>query len=196
VRILTHTSQIENSGGAANFSTNFVVMAIGLPGLRRVRRIGGPEYLLNPGEQMSEELPKNEETKPVVRDLLINEPEPVSPAEKAIASVREAVSKLPDTLNAVGREISRTIERTIAVKDDYVVAVKLSPEAQDRLDQLVRAEVFKSRAEAAAFLIDEGIKTQGMLFEKVRDKIAEIERLRAELRGSLKAEAEVEGDAA
>lgn len=145
---------------------------------------------------MSEELPKNEETKPVVRDLLINEPEPVSPAEKAIASVREAVSKLPDTLNAVGREISRTIERTIAVKDDYVVAVKLSPEAQDRLDQLVRAEVFKSRAEAAAFLIDEGIKTQGMLFEKVRDKIAEIERLRAELRGSLKAEAEVEGDAA
>lgn len=145
---------------------------------------------------MSEELPKNEETKPVVRDLLINEPEPVSPAEKAIASVREAVSKLPDTLNAVGREISRTIERTIAVKDDYVVAVKLSPEAQDRLDQLVRAEVFKSRAEAAAFLIDEGIKTQGALFEKVRDKIAEIERLRAELRGSLKTEEAVEGDAA
>jgi hypothetical protein len=145
---------------------------------------------------MSEELPKNEETKPVVRDLLLNEPEPVSPAEKAIASVREAVSKLPDTLNAVGREISRTIERTIAVKDDYVVAVKLSPEAQDRLDQLVRAEVFKSRAEAAAFLIDEGIKTQGALFEKVRDKIAEIERLRAELRGSLKTEEAVEGDAA
>ena len=131
------------------------------------------------------ETPNNEETKPVVRDLMINEPEVASPAEKAIASVREAVAKLPDTLNAVGREISRTIERTIAAKDDYVVAIKLSPEAQDRLDQLVKAEVCKSRAEAAAFLIDEGIKTQGPLFERMRDKTSEIERLRAELRGSL-----------
>ena len=134
------------------------------------------------------ETPNNEETKPVVRDLMINEPEAASPAEKAIASVREAVAKLPDTLNAVGREISRTIERTIAAKDDYVVAIKLSPEAQDRLDQLVKAEVCKSRAEAAAFLIDEGIKTQSALFERMRDKTSEIERLRAELRGSLKTE--------
>lgn len=135
---------------------------------------------------MSEETPNNQETKPIVRDLLINEPEPISPAEKAMASVREVVAKLPDTLNAMGREISRTIERTMAAKDDYVIAIKVSPEAQDRLDQLVKAEVFKSRAEAAAFLIDEGIKTQSALFERVHDKISEIARLRAELRGSLK----------
>ena len=42
---------------------------------------------------------------------------------------------------------------------------------------------FGTRAEAAAFLIDEGIKTQGPLFERVEQKLAEIERLRAELRG-------------
>jgi hypothetical protein len=143
---------------------------------------------------MSEETPNTPEDKPVVRDLLINEPEASSPAEKAIASVREAVAKLPDTLNAVGRELSRTIERTISAKDDYVIAIKVSPEAQDRLDHLVKSEVFKSRAEAAAFLIDEGIKAQGPLFERVRDKVAEIERLKAELRGSLRAEPE--GDAA
>ena len=135
----------------------------------------------------SEELPNND-NKPMIRDLMINEPEPVSSAEKAMASVREVVARLPDTLNAMGREISRTIERTIAAKDDYVIAVKLSPEAQERLDQLVRAEVCKTRAEAAAFLIDEGIKTQAALFERVQEKHSEIERLRAELRGSLKTE--------
>jgi hypothetical protein len=142
----------------------------------------------------SEETPNND--RPVVRDLMINEPEPASPAERAVASVREIAAKLPETLNAMGRELSRTIERTIAAKDDYIIAVKLSPEAQDRLDQLVRAEVFKTRAEAAAFLIDEGIKTQTALFERIQGKVSEIERLRAELRGSLTAEETAGGSAA
>src|SRR5205807_5609014 len=52
-----------------------------------------------------------------------------------------------------------------------------------KLGQLVQAGVFGTRAEAAAFLIDEGIRVQGPLFERVEQKLAEIERLRAELRG-------------
>ena len=48
---------------------------------------------------------------------------------------------------------------------------------------LVQAGVFRNRAEAAGFLIEEGIRTQAALFERVRQKLAEIERLRAELRG-------------
>jgi serine/threonine protein kinase HipA of HipAB toxin-antitoxin module len=47
----------------------------------------------------------------------------------------------------------------------------------------VQAGVFRNRAEAAGFLIEEGIKTQSALFERVKQKLAEIERLRAELRG-------------
>jgi hypothetical protein len=47
----------------------------------------------------------------------------------------------------------------------------------------VAAGIFRSRAEAAGFLIEEGIKTQTALFERVQQKLAEIERLRAELRG-------------
>jgi Arc/MetJ-type ribon-helix-helix transcriptional regulator len=71
----------------------------------------------------------------------------------------------------------------MAAKDDYVVAVKISPTAQEKVDQLVAAGIFRSRAEAAGFLIEEGIKTQTALFERVQQKLAEIERLRAELRG-------------
>ncbi len=98
------------------------------------------------------------------------------------SSVRDIASRIPESLSAIGRDISRTIEKAMSAKDDYVVAVKISPEAQDKLEQLVQAGVFRNRPEAAGFLIDEGIKTQSVLFERVRQKLTEIERLRAELR--------------
>ena len=99
------------------------------------------------------------------------------------ASVRDMAARIPEQLSAIGRDISRTIERAISAKDDYMLAVKVSQDAQIRLGQLVQAGVFGTRAEAAAFLIDEGIKSQGPLCERVEQKLAEIERLRAELRG-------------
>jgi Arc/MetJ-type ribon-helix-helix transcriptional regulator len=64
-----------------------------------------------------------------------------------------------------------------------VIAVKVSHDAQEKLEQLVQAGVFRNRAEAAAYLIDEGIRAQAALFARVEEKLAEIERLRAELRG-------------
>ena len=102
---------------------------------------------------------------------------------RTASSVRDIASRIPESLSAIGRDISRTIERAISAKDDYVVAVKVSPTAQEKVDQLVAAGIFRNRAEAAGFLVDEGIKTQSALFERVQQKLAEIERLRAELRG-------------
>ena len=105
--------------------------------------------------------------------------------DRASSSVREIASRIPESLASIGRDISRTVERALAAKDDYVVAVKVSHEAQERLEQLVQAGVFRTRADAAAFLIDEGIKAQAPLFERVALKLSEIERLRAELRGMI-----------
>ena len=122
-----------------------------------------------------------------VDDLMLRDDDPDGPEDRARAasSVRDIASRIPESLSAIGRDISRTIERAISAKDDYVVAVKISPDAQDKLEQLVQAGVFRNRAEAAGFLIDEGIKTQSALFERVQQKLAEIERLRAELRGMI-----------
>ena len=121
-----------------------------------------------------------------VDDLMLREEEVHEGAperERISSSVRDIASRIPESLSSIGRDISRTIERAISAKDDYVVAVKVSHDAQDKLEQLVQAGVFRSRAEAAAFLIDEGIKAQTALFERVQQKLTEIERLRAELRG-------------
>jgi len=118
-------------------------------------------------------------------ELIMHEGEPEHSEDRShvSSSMRDMAARIPEQLSAIGRDISRTIERAISAKDDYMLAVKVSQDAQHKLGQLVQAGVFGTRAEAAAFLIDEGIKTQGPLFEHVEQKLAEIERLRAELRG-------------
>jgi Arc/MetJ-type ribon-helix-helix transcriptional regulator len=121
-----------------------------------------------------------------IDDLMLRDDDPdTSGEEHTRSSVRDIASRIPESLSAIGRDISRTIEKAISAKDDYVVAVKISPEAQEKLEALVQAGVFRNRAEAAGFLIDEGIKTQSALFDRVSQKLAEIERLRAELRGMI-----------
>jgi len=126
--------------------------------------------------------PHNPEVLEPIDDLELREDEPHA-EPRVSSSVRDIASRIPESLASIGRDISRTVERALSAKDDYVVAVKVSHEAQERLEQLVAAGVFRSRAEAAAFLIDEGIKAQTPLFERVSAKLSEIERLRAELRG-------------
>lgn len=133
--------------------------------------------------------PYHKEEPPIaerVDDLMLRDDDPESVNDdnnRTASSVRDIASRIPESLSAIGRDISRTIEKAISAKDDYVVAVKVSPESQDKLEALVQAGVFRSRAEAAGFLIEEGIKTQAALFDRVRQKLSEIERLRAELRG-------------
>ena len=129
---------------------------------------------------------QSQPTEPEPNDEMIvheNESEETDERSRATSSVRDMAARIPEQLSAIGRDISRTIERAISAKDDYMLAVKVSQDAQKKLGQLVQAGVFGTRAEAAAFLIDEGIRVQGPLFERVEQKLAEIERLRAELRG-------------
>jgi len=133
--------------------------------------------------------PKDPEILDPIDDLMLTDGEGEQhERERVSSSVREMASRIPESLASIGRDISRTVERALSAKDDYVVAVKLSHDAQDKLEQLVQAGVFRSRAEAAAFLIDEGIKAQGELFARVATKLSEIERLRAELRGMISRE--------
>jgi hypothetical protein len=129
--------------------------------------------------------PKNPDALEPIDDLALHDSDTQQGGERVQSSVRDIASRIPESLSSIGRDISRTIERALSAKDDYVVAVKVSHEAQDKLEQLVAAGVFRNRAEAAAFLIDEGIKAQTPLFDRVAQKLSEIERLRAELRGMI-----------
>jgi Arc/MetJ-type ribon-helix-helix transcriptional regulator len=63
--------------------------------------------------------------------------------------------------------------------------LRLSESVADSIDKLVTSGVFKSRAEAAAFLVEEGIKAQAPLFTRIQAKMEEIEKLREDLRHSI-----------
>ncbi|HEY7913064.1 MAG TPA: hypothetical protein VIG62_14220 [Blastocatellia bacterium] len=103
------------------------------------------------------------------------------------SSVKEVAQKTGDVINRATESIGKAIESALSARD-HVVMVRVNDESLKRLDDLVQSGIFKSRSEAAAFLISEGIKTQAALFDRISEKITEIERLRSELKSIIKPE--------
>ncbi len=118
---------------------------------------------------------------------LTPQPQHQSGGSRAAETLDEITSTLRDLFSRVPETVSKAVERAINVRDTTVL-VRLSDESSDKLDTLVSAGVFRSRAEAAAFLIEEGIKAQSPLFRRIQDKLGEIEKLREELRTSISPE--------
>lgn len=69
-----------------------------------------------------------------------------------------------------------------------VVMVRVNDDSLSYLDMLVEADVTKSRSESAAFLINEGIKANETLFNRIREITDQISALRSQLRQTVRAE--------
>lgn len=67
-----------------------------------------------------------------------------------------------------------------------VVMVRINDESLRYLDMLVEAEVAKSRSEAAALLINEGVSANQELFQQIGKVTEQIEALREHLRKTVK----------
>ena len=67
-----------------------------------------------------------------------------------------------------------------------VVMVRINDESLSYLDMLVEAEVAKSRSEAAALLINEGVNANQALFQQIGEVTKQIEALRQHLRKTVK----------
>lgn len=66
-----------------------------------------------------------------------------------------------------------------------VVMVRVNDETLRHLDMLVEAEIAKSRSEAAALLINEGIKHNSELFSHIQQVTDQIIQLRNQLKKSM-----------
>src|SRR3989442_11688534 len=99
-------------------------------------------------------------------ELLVHHDEPTDEGDRSTvgSSVRDMAARIPEQLSAIGRDISRTIERAISAKDDYMLAVKVSHGPQDRLGKVVPAGDFGARAETPAFLLDPSIEIPQPVF--------------------------------
>ncbi len=66
-----------------------------------------------------------------------------------------------------------------------VVMTRLSDEDLKQIDALVEVEAFKSRSEAAAFFIKEGMQARKDLFQKVMPTVDKIRELKEQAKKSL-----------
>ena len=66
-----------------------------------------------------------------------------------------------------------------------VVMTRLNDEDLKKIDALVEVEAFKSRSEAAAFFIKEGVQARQDLFQKVTSTVEKIRELKEQARKSL-----------
>jgi hypothetical protein len=86
--------------------------------------------------------------------------------------------------------IRKVIDRALASRNT-VLTIRVNDESNKKLNMLVEAGLFKSRSESAAFLIEEGIKSQQALFDKITDKLEKMEKIREELKVIVTQEVEV-----
>jgi Arc/MetJ-type ribon-helix-helix transcriptional regulator len=66
------------------------------------------------------------------------------------------------------------------------VMVRIDEETRQTLDAWVETDYFKSRSEAAALFIREGLKVRSSELEKIREAINEVERAKQNLRDKAK----------
>lgn len=119
---------------------------------------------------------------------IFSDPVPSPSSSGASLAVQQAPparpAKFPQSLKNLGRKM----KDALPLHNGHLNHVKLSPQAQDKLNQLVQAGVFNTKAKAAAYLIERGIQSEAGLFDVIQQKLAEIERIEQELRNLVKVE--------
>jgi hypothetical protein len=128
--------------------------------------------------------------------------EAVEATKKGISSATTAAGKtITEATTAASKTITdafkqvETIGKSLgtALQDRAnVVMVRVNNDSLAYLDILVEAGITKSRSESAAFLINEGIKANQPLFNKIRDITDQITALKSQLHQTVKIEPEAE----
>ena len=121
----------------------------------------------------------------VVTRMPNEEPKQSSFTDELASSVKEVAQKTGEVFNKATESIGKAIESALSARD-HVVMVRVNDDSLKKLDALVQSGIFKSRSESAAFLISEGVKGQQALFDRISERITEIERLRSELKDIIK----------
>ncbi len=87
--------------------------------------------------------------------------------------------------------IKKVIDKALVARNT-VLTIRVNDESKEKLRMLVDVGLFKSRSESAAFLIQEGIKSQEALFAKISTKLKKIDKIKDELKDIVSEEIESE----
>ena len=103
------------------------------------------------------------------------------PLGSAANRARYAVGRGRNAALNFGGSIQETIRNSLHDPRDYVVMVRVSKDALERLDELVECGLLSSRSTAAAFLISEGVRARTDLYEKIAEQTEVIREAREKL---------------
>lgn len=101
----------------------------------------------------------------------------------ASKTINEAFKQVESFTENLGKALGSALQDRA-----NVVMVRVNDDSLSYLDMLVEADVTKSRSESAAFLINEGIKANEVLFNKIREITDQIAALRSQLRQTVRSE--------
>ncbi len=128
------------------------------------------------GESVSQETPPEEKTESA-------EKKSASSKSAARETINEAFKQVENFTENLGKALGSALQDRA-----NVVMVRVNNDSLDYLDMLVEADITKSRSESAAFLINEGIKANEALFNKIREITDQIAYLKAQLRETVQGE--------
>jgi predicted transcriptional regulator len=102
--------------------------------------------------------------------------------EKKLQSKLDDLGSQVENLAAKTAEsIKRAADKALASRNT-VLTIRVNDDCNRKLNMLVDAGLFKSRSESAAFLIEQGIRSQDVLFAKIISKLDKIDKIKEELK--------------
>ena len=120
----------------------------------------------------------------VVENVQSEETTAKSKEAKLKEDLKEGMETASKTLNEAFKQVE-SLGKALgnALQDRAnVVMVRVNNDSLRYLDMLVEADITNSRSESAAFLINEGIRANETLFNKIRDITDQITALKSQLR--------------
>lgn len=132
---------------------------------------------------MGEDVPKDKETEDTHTEEEVACCDPSNldiKGREAIVIAAGADCDSSDLRETILKQVSKALKGR-----ENVVMTRLNDEVLDKLDALVEIELFKSRSEAAAFFIAEGVNSRKDLFDKVMPTMEEIRKLKEGLKQSI-----------
>ncbi len=91
---------------------------------------------------------------------------------------------LPDFLSNLGKTVQDSINSALEGRGN-VLMVRVNDDTLRAIDALVEARLFRTRSEASAFLILEGVRGRRDIYDRINDTVSQIANLRDELRRSV-----------
>ena len=118
------------------------------------------------------------------KDECCPDPEGAKDAKKIMVKMRCPEGEDADEIK---EKVLMQLDKELGGRSN-VVMTRLNDESLKQLDALVEIELFKTRSEAVAFFINEGIQARKDLFSKVMPTVDKIKALKEQAKKSLETE--------